>query len=74
MREAIGRPVMAQTCDPNATTSCAVYDLDEAGLVISSLDLVRFRAFMGTIQTPGLKCPTCPLACNAGSARSCDAP
>jgi hypothetical protein len=72
MRAAIGRSVFAQTCGPVGASSCAAYDLDEAGATISGSDLQHFRSFLGTTLSGAAKCPACPLACSAGQARSCD--
>jgi hypothetical protein len=72
MREAINRPVYVQTCGVNGNSSCAIYDLDESGVVVGTSDLLAFRAFLGLMLTDAAKCPSCPLACSAGSARTCN--
>ena len=57
-------------CGTAGNRPCAIYDLDETGLFISNGDLIQWR-LLNTKQ-PGPKCPTCPLACTAGTAGSCN--
>jgi len=71
MRSALGKPVAAQTCGPSGTDPCALYDLDDAGASIGAMDLAAFRSLLGYELLPEHRCPTCPLTCTAGSARSC---
>ena len=56
-------------CGTAGNRPCAIYDLDETGLFISNGDLIQWR-LLNTKQ-PGPKCPTCPLACTAGTAGNC---
>jgi hypothetical protein len=49
---------------------CAIFDLDENGGIINAGDLAVFRAL--NAKPPGPKCPTCPLACNPGTAGACN--
>ena len=56
-------------CGTVGTRPCAIFDLDESGDFIGNGDLIEFRLLNG--KSPGPKCPTCPLACTAGTAGSC---
>ena len=60
----------ADNCGSSQTEPCAAFDLDEQGVFISAADLARFRELFGKV--PGPKCASCPLACVAGPAGSCD--
>jgi len=71
MRDALGRSVTLQTCGPDGAQSCAIFDLDETGAVVNSADLLVFRPHLGQALPAAAKCPSCPLACAAGAARSC---
>jgi hypothetical protein len=51
---------------------CAIFDLDEAAVVIGAPDVARFRSLIGKL--PGPRCATCPLPCSAGSSGSCEKP
>jgi hypothetical protein len=56
-------------CGTNLTQPCARYDLDQSGALIGTGDLTVFRALNN--KAAGPKCPTCPLACTAGTAGNC---
>ncbi len=47
-------------------------DFTPTGALIGSGDLYSYRALTG--KAPGPKCPSCPLACEAGALRSCESP
>jgi hypothetical protein len=69
LRAAGGKPRGADSCGAEARSPCATFDLSESGDAISGPDLGRFRELY--LRFPGPKCPTCPLACSAGTAASC---
>ncbi len=56
-------------CGTAGTHPCAIYDLDETGLFIGNGDLIQWRTL--NTKQPGPKCPSCPLACAAGSEGTC---
>ena len=56
-------------CGAAGNRPCAIYDLDETNTAIGPADLARFRLLNNKV--PGPKCPSCPLACTAGTAGSC---
>jgi len=68
-RASNGKNRTLDTCGTLGTRPCAIFDLDEAGLVLGSGDLSRFRVLNGKVVGP--KCATCPLECVAGPAGSC---
>jgi hypothetical protein len=68
-RASSGKSRSATTCGSSGDLPCAIFDLDEASLVIGPADLTRYRALSG--NSPGPKCTTCPLTCEAGALRSC---
>jgi hypothetical protein len=59
------------TCGTSGTRPCAIFDLDEANLIIGATDLNRFRLLNGKL--PGPKCAACPLQCDAGTSGTCGA-
>ena len=70
-RASNGRAIGGADCGSGLSLPCAIFDLNEDGKPsIGALDLVRFRALSG--WAPGPKCALCPLACEAGTLRSCD--
>lgn len=71
MRGAIGRAVHDQVCGETAIESCAPYDLDERGENINAADVFKFKSLIGYPLRPDQRCPTCPLQCTAGTARTC---
>jgi len=68
-RASSGKARTVDTCGTLGTRPCALYDLDETGLVLGTGDLARLRQLAG--KTAGPRCPTCPLACSAGPQGSC---
>ena len=71
MRAAIGKDRREDLCGTTGVRPCAIWDLDETINTIGAGDLARFRQLSGKL--PGPKCPTCPLACVAGSLGTCGA-
>ena len=69
-RTASGQGRDQDVCGTTAAEPCARYDLDQLGALINSADLAILRSSSGTAAGP--KCPSCPLACSAGSDGSCD--
>jgi len=69
MRASLGKDRASDSCGTSGSEPCAIFDLSESSLVIGSPDLAQFRLLNGRL--PGPKCPTCPLACSAGSDGSC---
>jgi hypothetical protein len=69
LRASSGQVRTGDTCGTSGTRPCAIFDLDETGLMINSADLARFRLLNG--KAPGPKCPSCPLICTAGTAGTC---
>jgi hypothetical protein len=53
LRASLGRAVTSHTCGSAATTSCAVFDLDERGALIGPADLTVFRSLLGRAPGPG---------------------
>jgi hypothetical protein len=68
-RTALGKSVAGDNCGTVGTHPCAIYDLDETGLINSTGDLRQFRPLNG--GPPGPKCPSCPLYCQAGTDGTC---
>jgi hypothetical protein len=68
-RASSGKNRTGDTCGTSGSLPCAIFDLDEASTLIGSGDLAQFRLLSG--KAAGPKCPTCPLACAAGTAGSC---
>jgi len=69
-RASFGKSRLLDTCGTVGTHPCAIFDLDEgAAAAIGNPDLAVFRTLFG--KTPGPKCPTCPLSCQAGTAGTC---
>jgi len=70
-RASFGKSRTGDTCGTSGTLPCAIFDLDEGpAAAIGNPDLAVFRTLFG--KTPGPKCPTCPLTCQAGTAGSCN--
>jgi len=65
-----GKNRTQDVCGSAGTVPCAVFDLDESGLLINTSDLTVFRSL--NAKAPGPKCPTCPLPCAAGTAGTCN--
>ena len=68
-RASNGKNRTLDTCGTLGTRPCAIYDLDEASLLLGTPDLTQFRTLNG--KAPGPKCATCPLVCTAGTTGSC---
>jgi hypothetical protein len=68
-RASNGKSRVTDTCGTTGTRPCAIFDLDAANTLIGSGDLTQFRLLNG--KAPGPKCPTCPLACQPGTAGTC---
>ena len=68
-RASNGKARASDLCGTAGNRPCAIFDLDEASLLIDSGDLTQFRLLNG--KAPGPKCPSCPLACTAGTSGSC---
>jgi hypothetical protein len=72
-----GKSRLIDTCGTAGNQPCARYDLDEGtALNIGTLDKARLNALVGfpaggVTPAGSGKCPTCPLACAAGSAGTC---
>lgn len=71
-RASSGKSRAAMNCGTSGLVPCAIFDLDEGGTLIGSGDLYSYRALTG--KAAGPKCPSCPLACEAGALRSCESP
>jgi len=70
-RASFGKSRTGDTCGTSGTMPCAIFDLDQgAAAAIGNPDLAVFRTLFG--KTPGPKCPTCPLTCEAGTAGTCN--
>jgi hypothetical protein len=69
-RLSVGKNRTLDVCGYTGDQPCAIFDLDETGTLIGATDLNRFRQLNGKLVGP--KCPTCPLACEAGPSGSCD--
>ena len=69
-RASFGQNRAAATCGTSGHLPCAIFDLDEASTPIDLGDLAQYRLLSG--KAAGPKCPTCPLACEAGAFRSCE--
>ncbi len=70
MSAAMGKSRKGDLCGTLGSEPCAVFDLDERTVPnINAADLARFKLLTGA--PPGPKCPTCPLACVAGTDASC---
>ncbi|MGH9362551.1 MAG: DUF7619 domain-containing protein, partial [Thermoanaerobaculia bacterium] len=69
-RASLDRHRATDACAGSGTAPCAIFDLDEAGPVIDSNDMARFRELQG--RPPGPTCETCPQSCEAGPLGSCD--
>jgi hypothetical protein len=70
-RASNGKNRTGDTCGTTGTRPCAIFDLDEANLIIGAADLARFRQLNGKVIGP--KCPACPLTCEAGTTGTCGA-
>jgi len=68
-RASQGKNRTGDTCGTSGARPCAIFDLDEANLIINASDLGVFRTLNGKL--PGPKCPTCPLTCTSGTAGTC---
>ncbi len=68
-RASANRSRALDTCGSAQNRPCAIFDLDEADVLIGGPDLARFRSLNNKL--PGPKCPMCPLPCTAGTAGTC---
>jgi hypothetical protein len=59
MKRSIGKRRASATCGASGTESCARYDLDGVGAVISAADFHRARAARG--RDAGPRCEICAL-------------
>ncbi|HXX49373.1 MAG TPA: hypothetical protein VEN47_14170, partial [Myxococcota bacterium] len=70
-RASFGKSRTTDTCGTSGTIACSIFDLDQgSAAAIGNPDLAVFRMLFG--KTPGPKCPTCPLTCEAGTAGTCN--
>jgi hypothetical protein len=69
-RASINKSRAADTCGASGARPCAIFDLDEAGLLNGGTDLAIFRSLVNKL--PGPKCTSCPLPCTAGTAGACN--
>ncbi len=74
-KASIGHDRRTETCGTPAgsgTLPCAIFDLEPTGVSnVNVADIVRFKLLNGLPMGP--KCPTCPLACLAGTDATCAA-
>jgi hypothetical protein len=68
-RASNGKNRTGDTCGTLGTRPCAIFDLDEASLLLGTPDLNQFRLLNG--KAPGPRCTTCPLTCTAGTTGTC---
>src|SRR5262249_33781654 len=69
-----GKSRTTDTCGTVGTRSCAIFDIrtDDGVTNINAADLADYRLLIGSPAGP--KCPSCPLACAAGTAGDCSTP
>jgi hypothetical protein len=74
-KASLGETKTGDTCGTTNARPCAIFDINSANSTESSAtgpnnaDTARYKLLLGNV--PGPRCPTCPLACEAGASGNC---